>query len=700
MGRYVPNELHPWFLGVAALNAFVRNDSSSRLAMFCSQIGQPLVLNNGDVDRLSTGVSREFAGDVHDIRFPCNAVIEAVIHKYPVVLGSKRQIENTQTAIIYENAESPRREFGVIFKERYHSLHQHFGFSFVDTEAGMPRNLRPGQEFPRDTVIATSPSISPDGDLRLGKEVQTALLTHPSIIEDGIIVSDHLCREMACKGYGSRTVSWGEAAIPLNLYGDPNDPEDYKPFPDIGQYVNETGILFASRKMDERIAVSMLSRKALREVDFFDRTIYAYPNAKVIDVIVHRGNKDRSYMPSGTDTQCLFYYNKTASYYKSIVDLYNKLKRKHGENLHLSPELTNLIKTAIAYNEIPNRKHITPTMNLVAMDEWHVEIVFEYDIVPTNGYKMTGFDGDKGVITAVWPRAHMPVDCSGNVADAIMGPDSTFGRMNTGRSWRQYINAVCRIVGIRVGEMYQQAKGNQQAILEIYEYILGLYRIVSPPMYAKTGRIITTFQEKHEHVVSVIQTGIDHVVNMEGVHLHIPTDNPVLYYEVVAELMEYYPAPYGPVKFIGYNGQEVVTENPCLIGGLYMILLEKTGNLWSSIASPKMQHFATPGKMSNSDKYTNPGRTSPTRATGEAENRLYTALCGGKVMADIIDQSNSPVVHRHGCEEILRSERPTNIPVLIDRKRFPRGLSRIISLVRHTTECGGIVFKRDVISHD
>lgn len=686
MVRYVPSELAPWALGIAALNPFVGNDSSSRLAMWCSQIGQPLVLNNGDVDRLITGLSREFAGDVHDIRFPCNAVVRQVIQKYPTVIGSQRRIENTQSAVIFENHDSPVREYSVLMMERYHSLHQHFGFNYVLTDDAC--RLRPEGVFPKDTVVATSPSITKDGDLKLGLEVQTVFLTHRSVIEDGIIVSDALCDRATSKAYGIRTMSWGETAIPLNIYGNPNDPSDYKCFPDIGEFVNANGILFASRKMDERIAVPMLSRSALREPDFFDRTIYAVPNAKVIDVIVHRGNKDRTYMPLGMDTQCMFYYNKTVSYYKSIIEVYNKLRREHGERLHISPELTNLVKTAIAYTETPNRKHVTPTMNLQIMDEWLVDIVFEYDLKPGIGNKMTGEDGDKGIICDVWPAANMPVDCSGNRAEAIMDPDSTFKRMNIGRIYRQYLMAVCRITGIRVSEKLEKAGDDRNAILDIWEYVIGLYKIVSPPMYNKTLAVLTTYESKLTHI---------RLLAKYGAFLYLPTDNPVIYYEVINELMVHYPAPYGPVSFIGRKGNRVITENPALIGGLYMILLEKTGNLWSSVASPKMQHFATPGKMSNGDKYTNPGRVSPTRAVGEAEVRLYVALCGGKVVADIIDQSNNPTTHRHLCENILRAEKPMCIDVLIDRSVMPRGFGRILQMNRHTSECAGIRIKRDII---
>ena len=46
------------------------------------------------------------------------------------------------------------------------------------------------------------------------------------------------------------------------------------------------------------------------------------------------------------------------------------------------------------------------------------------------GSKIAGRSGNKGVISAVWPKEDMPVDEYGNVADMIGSPIAGFNRID------------------------------------------------------------------------------------------------------------------------------------------------------------------------------------------------------------------------------------------------------------------------------
>ena len=76
-------ELLPALMGVSALNAYVRHISSARIAMFCSHIGQALVVDGATINRTLTGEEVEYANDDHNITFPCNAAVIKVIHRFP-----------------------------------------------------------------------------------------------------------------------------------------------------------------------------------------------------------------------------------------------------------------------------------------------------------------------------------------------------------------------------------------------------------------------------------------------------------------------------------------------------------------------------------------------------------------------------------------------------------------------------------------
>src|SRR5690606_21759772 len=97
-------------------------------------------------------------------------------------------------------------------------------------------------------------------------------------------------------------------------------------------------------------------------------------------------------------------------------------------------------------------------------------------------------------------------------------------------------------------------------------------------------------------------------VLLNGIYLWLPTNNPKPSAEIVRDLKKHYPPVFGPIKYRGKSGREVVTKNPVLIGSIYVLLSDKTGGNWAAVASAKLQHFGTPAKLTNNDKYSAPGR--------------------------------------------------------------------------------------------
>lgn len=676
-------ELLPALMGVSALNAYVRHISSARIAMFCSHIGQALVVDGATINRTLTGEEVEYANDDHNITFPCNAAVIKVIHRFPKTLANEPVNENPLTAVIFEHASEDTREVDVMLLERYHCLHQHFGFNYVYTEEAL--RIKPNATFKKGTVIAHSPIVRTDGrdivGYAYGIEAQVAMMSVPSIIEDGVVVSESFRHQLRTKGYGSRTVSWGPGNIPLNVYGDPNVPEEYQCMPHIGQRVNDNGILYATRSYEDMLSVANLSDRALRKVNFFDKTIYAPPGARVIDVIVYKGNKNKTFLSERMASQMRYYYDKTCAYYRSIVDEYYRLRKLYGTSLNLSPRFSNLIVKAEVFLRMDQNTHITPSYKKRQVEEWVVEVIFEYDIIPNIGFKLTGQHGDKGVIVDIWPDDDMPTDATGNRADVITDDNTTIKRMNPSRTYEQYINASSRITAMHIEDGLMQGTPVQQ----LWDYLYEFYRLVSPNMLPHLDALCVTDLQKRRHLETV---------SRQGMYRDQPTDNPVDYVDVIYTLSQKYPAPYGPVKYRGRKGQMVTTKLPVLIGGMYMMLLEKTGNTWQAVASAKTQHYGIPAKINNTDKYTSPGRQQAVRIFGESEIRLIAAICGGDIVADILDQTNNPMIHRWITEAVLTAENPMAIERVVDRDKVPVGNGRTITLFKHIMECSGIRFVR------
>ena len=674
MSNYI-NELRPDLLASGAVQPWPGNISSSREQMLGGHLSQALVIKGATTRRCLTGVEREFGRFTFNVKMPCDAEILRVVRKVGPSIRSARN--RTLHTIIYMDVVT--REVGVLDLPVYHCKHQHFGFEYKLKAAA--NRLVPGATIAKGTVLADSPAVDDLGNYRMGIETNVAFMSLPGIIEDGVIVSEEYVEKLVTKGYDSRVASWGENFYPLNIYGDENT---YKPFPDIGEPIREDGLLFAMRSYDDLLGPVEMSPRALMEVDHtFDRCVWIPDkNARVVDINVwHDSRNNVSYTPAKMETQTLHYYQSTSSYYQDLLDEYQNLKRKYKEQLRITPQFHRLLVEALSYRPDHSKNKVPQQYQRQPLDDWRVEIVYEVDIKPTVGFKLTGFHGDKGVICAVWPTEDMPVDQEGNRADCIMDSDSTIKRMNLSRLYEQRINATSRHVTNKVREM---AKDRSQAgYQQAWKYLLRYYEICSPKMHALLSGPSYT-QNPEVHVEAVVK---------DGVYLWMPTDNPTPAPQIIRDLHKEYPIHRGPVTFRGRSGNVVTTVNNVLIGSIYVMLLEKTSTYdWSGVASAKLQPFGIPARLTRFDKNAMPGRPQPVRITGESEVRLLAATIGGDATADLLDMSNNPVTHQHVYTNILRAERPSDIASVVDRNVVPVGNGRNLLYVHHALECAGVEF--------
>lgn len=689
MKKLPDNELSMQFLGAISLNPWVQHNSSSRMQMTTGHISQSLVINGATPRRCFTGAEAEFGKYTFSRKFPVNATILKVLPKYPKTHGEDQIKPNPQNVIIYEDADSPMKEVGVLVLDDFNSVHQHFGFKYKYNQEAISR-LSAGSNIGKGTILADSPSVDEMGNYRYGLEANIVFTSIPGVIEDGIVVSRSFLKRIQAKGYESRVESWGKNYYPINLYGDENT---YKPFPDIGDHIREDGLLFALRRYDDLLGPIEMTPAALMEPDYiYDRLVYAEPNAKVTDIVLHHNNSGK-YPPTpvGMETQTMKYYRATFRHYQNILSVYYDLKKRRGDKLRITPEFHRLLVEAIGYTHDQTKSKVAKTHRRSPLDDWRVEVHFEYDVIPNIGYKLTGMHGNKGVNCQIWDDEDMPVDTQGNRAEVIMDGDSIIKRMNLGVLYEQYYNAVSRDVSKRVRQMFgldpfgfELPKGwerqlDSKTVESAWEYLMGYYKIVSPRMYD----LMTTGPYKGTHLSHVTE------VIKDGVYVYIPTDNPAESVEVVKQLNQHYPPHIGPLTYRGRSGNVVTTEKNIMIGSIYMILLEKTGSDWSGVASSKLQHFGIPAKLTKFDKFSAPGRGQPVRMMGETEVRLTTAAAGGEVVADILDQSNNPATHKEILTNILRADQPTNIQKVIDRRKYPIGNGRNLVFIRHIMECSG-----------
>lgn len=701
-------QLFPEISGLGSMITHIRGNSASRVQMVNSQLGQTLVIEGATIRRQQTGTEREFGKATFSKKFDTNVTIIAEIERYPVTMGADAIVENPETIYIYEDALT--KEIGILAVPRFNCNHQYFGFKYKFNKELAPM-LYAGSHIPAGSVVASSPNVDAHGNYTPSLELKVAYMSLPGVIEDGVIVADDVLPKITAKGFKKYVESAGKHHMFLNLYADPNKPGEYKPFPDIGDYVRADGLLFATRPYNPLLAPVEMSVSALKEVDYvYDRLTYVTPRARVVDIVVHHDDTNRNPpTPVGMERQMSKYHQAALRFYNRILDEHTKLKRSYGPNLTLSHEFHRLIVEALGYVNRPSGAQgvqVNKTHRRQPLDDWRVEITIEFETNPTDGAKVSGFHGNKGVICQVWSAHRMPVDAEGNRADIIMEPYSVIKRMNLGCLYEPYINAcadrLTKEIRVAFGfnregtDVPKDAKPglfkssatvggpklDPTLVQSAWERLMRFYHIVSPWMVQVMNE--PDYQNRGEpHVLTVLR---------DGIYLWMPNNSPVDYPDMIDALRVEFPPVYGPVKFIGINGNVITTKEPVLIGGADIIVLEKTAGDWSGVSAPKLQHHGIPAKITKGDKNSYPGAAQPVRLTGEAEVRLGAATCGGDVWADIIDQSNNPTVGKEIYANLLRAEKPTDIQSVIDRKLHPVGNGRNNVFVRHILECAGIRF--------
>jgi DNA-directed RNA polymerase, beta subunit/140 kD subunit len=366
--------------------------------------------------------------------------------------------------------------------------------------------------------------------------------------------------------------------------------------------------------------------------------------------------------------------------------MYENLKRQHGDKLVLHPNLHRMIVWAYAFTnhrsvQQPNGARVNLTYRRAPVGDFRTEIVFKYDIIPSVGSKVTNCHGGKGVIVQIREPEDMPHWPDGTTADLVMDNDSNIKRMNLGGPFEQATNAFGAQLTRRAQVIMAQPGVIQTNYNQAWEELMEYYSIVSPLMHEFMVREMVDVPRRNQHVDAVLK---------DGIYLWLPPHTPDIGSEIIDRLDRRYGLEMHPVTYRDSNGNLTTTKQKMLIGETYIIMLEKNGFDWSSVASPKRQHFGILARMTNMDKHSTPGRENAVRITGEAEIRLLLALIPDYVVADLLDRPNNPAAHKAEVRSILEAKNPARIELAVDRRKVPLGGNRAIQFIRHIMWCCGI----------
>ena len=647
------------FISLSAMNPVSNHNSAPRGTMMLGQFAQDVTLIKPKPKIIQTGIESQLANNTFKCIVEKDCVVKAII-----TTNDNYNIQDTE--IIYVIVEDVDGKLDLIDIPLYQAVSD-FGFRYK-RNIDIISEMYVGTSLKAGTILADSPG-NVNGIYSYGINADIMLITDPATGQDGVIVSEELMESMAYNMYCKVEANWDESKIALNSYGNLNN---YKPFPEPGDSVNDAGFVLALRTIEEDdIPSSIYDCMVIDPI--YDECYYVDPtkilklqsgekiiNNKVISTKVYRSEVKKDNTILGKE-----YINQNVSKLKTI---YNKLIKvyENSVNKNISPALQRLLVDAYAIANPNNDKielrHRNDTFTT------RVEIVIEYTVIPGIGSKLSDSHGAKGIIVDVRPREEMG-------CDIIMDPTSLPGRMNPGRIIETYINGSSRNAKEILTHMY-----HQQGLIPTFTKLVEYLKMYSTEQYF------------------IYKEALDNndIVNMEKAMHTVLEKELYIYYKISSrkktisiirdlENSEWYL----PKRKIIIDGKESI--KPINVYPIYAFLIAKTSDSYLSCASPYLNHYGLPVKPPSNIKALKPWSNTPTKNIGETEFRvLVTNTEDPTFVAELADRSSNIDTHKIVYSNILRAEQPTNIDRVVDRNVHPYGLGASLTLFNDILETMGI----------
>ena len=389
-------KLNHKMFSMASLNPFIEHNSSPRGLMMSSHISQLVVINNPEENMIQTGVEKELgkytAAKVADE--DCEVI--SVIKRYNI-LGTGNKVDEDEIAeylLMVRNLETGVLD--IIQIPYKNSYHPYFGFKYERNE-DLDSYVR-GDVIPKDTILAKPPTNLDNGGYGFGKDINVCNMVLPEVDEDGFVVSESFCKKFKYKIFDTRTIEVGEDSFLLNIYGDENE---YKPFPEIGERINDSGVVAVARKYDPLYAPGLYSKEDVREFNpLMDEAVYTRgKGGKIVDIKVYSSFRRKKALPTGTDKYCFKYSDALLAYYNQIVETYESLNREYnrtfGRDIEVSNRLNVLLVEAYGILDSSNPKSKCKKMyRKETLDLFRIEFTIQYEYESGKKHKITDLHGN------------------------------------------------------------------------------------------------------------------------------------------------------------------------------------------------------------------------------------------------------------------------------------------------------------------
>jgi hypothetical protein len=376
-------------LSLHSLNPFIAAASSPRGLMFGAHLSQCVTIEHGEPQIIQTGVDVQLADNTFSCGVKNESVVLAILKRYNGVSAGS-VCETAEYLVVVQDVVT--NELDAVSIPTFHKLHQYFGFRYKLDENTLNAALI-GTIIPAGATFADSPTVVKDTDgdkvYNFGVPVNLAYLSIPEVTGDGVIISESLAEKFTFRTYETVSMEFGEHSFPLNLYG---DDEHYKPFPDIGEKVNDDRVVIATREYNTELSPALISRQDVKDYSvYFDKPYYVKSTGGVlVDIKAYHSEKSRKSTYTETTDQADKYVRALKQFYQDVVNVYTEQQKNnyrcYGKEAPVTPRFHRMLIDAYASCEKTRKIRYTHTNDLV--DLYRLEFTIEFKTIPEIGFKV------------------------------------------------------------------------------------------------------------------------------------------------------------------------------------------------------------------------------------------------------------------------------------------------------------------------
>ena len=648
--------------------SFLPNNTSGRIVMSDIQDGQKPPVKNPEPPIVSTGYGSQLKKFTYDVVMENDSIFMKAIKKQPTKEGVSIWDEDNWVSIIifvYDIVDEELKHYEI---DRYKILGGRFGFRYIVDEDYINK-LEYRDTIPAGTKLAWCKSNSEKYRMT-GRNLNTLICSLPEVGEDTMWISDSVLEDYSVNQYEVYETSYGKGSILANIHGDENE---YKAFPDVGDVIPASGVLFAKIPLDLSVLkkedfsyienAMLYTNKGLRSrrPHFSDHTLLKYKGKVVAIDIFHNPKSGESVEEGDLSIQTAKYLTAINLFHKEIVDLY-KFYRKNFSDGRINPDTNTLIVESMVVTEEPIKGKvptITRKKKKSKLDMYTVRITIEHELSPNNGWKFSNNYGHKGVIK-ITPKKDMPYDENGNVSDICLFSKGFVARTNLGGPYEIYVAASSRQIKKSIIDLLAVKNSKEiddllhTEIETVYSYLLeylSYYNTMQYKIYSGTFQGNNFIKQSRLNTIKevTIQDKIDILKQIYDRELYIVYN--IQEEEKIYDIVNRLEFSKFKLKFVPVYIKDPITNkfvalrSRALIGPMYISMLNKITDSFLGASSFFLNGYGLPtGKSKEDHRYTY--KYKQVRGWGESEFRLVAAYGSPLLIQKLMDRSKSIVNHR------------------------------------------------------